>query len=94
MLKTLETYIKVAGDIEKNILAGGGVMHADCEAVLLEHGSQQKSVWGADYDPCNKTVTFEALINIRPRDGNKKMQIEDPGIRLKVEKIVRSLLES
>ena len=33
MLQDLETYIKLAVDIERRILAGGGTLHADCEAV-------------------------------------------------------------
>ncbi len=40
MLQTLETYIKLAVDVQRGILAGGGTMHADCEAVLLEDSSQ------------------------------------------------------
>ena len=36
MLKALETYIKLAVDIERDIIAGGGVLHADCEAVLID----------------------------------------------------------
>ena len=31
MLEELETYIKLAVDVERNILAGGGEYHADCE---------------------------------------------------------------
>jgi hypothetical protein len=27
------------------MLAGGGVLHADCEAVLLEDGSDQTNIW-------------------------------------------------
>jgi hypothetical protein len=41
MLQDLETYIKLAVDIERRILAGGGTLHADREAVLLEDGSRQ-----------------------------------------------------
>lgn len=51
MMEILETYIKLAVDVERGILAGVGAMHADCEAVLLEDGSQQEFVWGADWDP-------------------------------------------
>ncbi len=51
MLKNLDSYIKVAVDIKKGILAGGGVMHADCEAILLEAGSKQEDVWGGDWRP-------------------------------------------
>lgn len=31
MLQTLSTYIKLAVDIERNILVGGGVLHADAK---------------------------------------------------------------
>ena len=44
MLQTLQSYIKLAVDVEKEILAGGGVLHADCEAVLLEDGSSQQNL--------------------------------------------------
>lgn len=43
MLEVLETYIKLAVDIQRGILAGGGAMHADCEAVLLQDGSRRMS---------------------------------------------------
>ena len=51
MQHALETYIKLAVDIERGILAGGGVMHADCESALLENGSAQEEIWGADWNP-------------------------------------------
>jgi hypothetical protein len=93
MMQSLETYIKLAVDIKRGILAGGGVMHADCEAVLLEDGSSQKDVWGADWNPTARQVTFESLINIRPRQANPSMEILDPQIRERVAQIVQQLLE-
>jgi hypothetical protein len=42
MLQMLSTYLKLAVDIRRGILAGGGAMHADCESALLEDGSQQE----------------------------------------------------
>ncbi len=92
MLKMLETYVKLAVDIERGILAGGGVMHADCEAALLEDGSQQEFVWGADWNPSAQQTTFESLINIRPRQNNPSMEILDPKIRAQVTKITVKLL--
>jgi hypothetical protein len=92
MLAALETYIKLAVDIRKDILAGGGVMHADCEAVLLEAGSQQEDIWGADWNPAARQVTFESLINIRPRQKNPALEILDPAIRARVAEIVHKLL--
>ncbi len=93
MLTELENYIKLAVDVERNILAGGGEYHADCEEVLLEDGSRQDDIWGVDWHPGSKAVDFIALINIRPRQGNRGMDIEDSNLRKKIERIVRQLLE-
>lgn len=92
MQETLDTYIKLAVDIRRGILAGGGAMHADCEAVLLEDGSQQDDIWGADWDPAAQLITFEALINIRPRQDNPSMDILAARTREAVERIVWELL--
>jgi hypothetical protein len=92
MLETLNDYIKVAVDIQKGILAGGGGLHADCEAVLIENGSQQEDIWGADWIPISQELRYEALLNIQPRRKNPSMQILDPEIRTKVAEIVRRLL--
>jgi hypothetical protein len=93
MLEELETYIKLAVDVERNILAGGGEYHADCEEVLLEDGSRQEDIWGADWYPDSRKVEFGALINIRPHQGNRGMEIGDSQLRAKIETIIRSLLE-
>ncbi len=79
MLEMLQTYVKLAVDIDRGILAGGGAMHADCEAALLEDGSQQE-------------VTFESLINIRPRQNNRSLELQDTELRAKVEQVTRKLL--
>jgi hypothetical protein len=70
MLETLDTYVKLAVDVRREVLAGGGVMHADCESALLDDGSEQEDVWGADWLPAVQQVTFESLINIRPKQNN------------------------
>ena len=92
MLEMLRSYIKLAVDIERGILAGGGALHADCEAELLEDGSKQEHIWGADWIPETQEVRYEALINIRPRQDNPSMEILDSDIRMRVEGIARSLL--
>lgn len=98
MLSALEGYIKVAVDIRQEVLAGGGVMHADCERVLLEGGSKQADIWGADWYPREKRVAFGSLINI-PRQVKKgvrlkkPMEVQDPQMRQKIECVVRKLLD-
>ena len=60
---------------------------------MLEEGSRQEGIWGADWYPESRTVGFGALINIRPNQGNRSMEIEDPKLREKIEIIVRRILE-
>ncbi len=92
MLQMLDAYVKLAVDVQRGILAGGGAMHADCEAALLEDGSHQEDVWGADWNPATQQVTFESLINIRPRQNNPALEVLDPGLRQQIARIVQELL--
>jgi hypothetical protein len=92
MLGEYDSMIKIAVDIRRNILAGGGEMHADCEQVLLENGSEQDDIWGANWYQDEGRVEFEALINIRPAQGNRGMVIQNQDIRNAVERITKSIL--
>jgi hypothetical protein len=92
MLLPLGTYVKIAVDILRGVLAGGGVLHADCEAVLLEDGSQQQDIWGADWNPLSQQLTYESLINIRPQQGNRSLVIQDSTVRERVREITQTLL--
>ena len=93
MLEALDVYVKLAVDVERGILSGGGALHADCEAVLLESGSRQNDIWGADWLPFAKQVTFESLINIRPGQNNFSLEVQDTGLKRKIESIVRRIFE-
>lgn len=92
MLEALELYVKLTVDIQRGILAGGGVLHADCEEVLLAQGSRQEDIWGADRVPSSQEVRYEALINLRPHQKNTEMTIRDPSVRAQVEEILRRLM--
>ncbi|MBW4581462.1 MAG: hypothetical protein KME42_17980 [Tildeniella nuda ZEHNDER 1965/U140] len=92
MLDTLGLYIKLAVDVEQRILVGGGELHADCEKVLLEEGSQQEKIWGASWIPLTQTVLYESIINLRPRQDNRSMDILDSAIQAQVADITRQLL--
>jgi Protein of unknown function (DUF5674) len=89
----LGSRIKLAVDVEQEILAGGGELHFDCEQTLLEEGSRQENVWGTDWYPDIKEVGFESIINIRPRQQNRSMEVQNSELREKIETIVRRLLE-
>jgi hypothetical protein len=93
MLEELEDYVKLAVDVEQGVAAGGGALHADCEAILLANGGLQENVWGADWIPQVREVRYESFINIRPRQNNPAMTILDPALRARVEAVVRKLFE-
>lgn len=92
MLAALGIYIKLAVDIERGIVAGGGELHADCEQILLADGSQQSHVWGADWYPVKQMVGYESIINIRPSANNRSMAIQSLALREQVNEIAQSLL--
>ena len=92
MLLQYESMIKIVVDIRRRILAGGGEMHADCESVLLEDGSEQDDLWGANWYPNEQRIEFESLINIRPRLGNRNILIQDENLRKQVDSVTREIL--
>jgi hypothetical protein len=94
MREVFGSMIKLAVDLERKILAGGGELHSDCEEVLLEDGSEQKDVWGGDWYPDLRAVRFESMINIRPRQDNRDLALQSPMLRQQFEEVVRRLLET
>ncbi len=92
MLQEYEGMIKIVVDIRRRSLSGGGEMHADCESVLLEDGSEQDDLWGANWYPTEQRIEYESLINIRPRLGNRNILIQDESLRKQVESITREIL--
>ncbi len=92
MLQEYESMIKIVVDIRRRILAGGGEMHSDCESVLLDDGSEQDDLWGANWYPAEQRIAFESLINIRPRLGNRNILIQSEEIRKLVESGTRGIL--
>jgi hypothetical protein len=90
-----EDMVKYVVDVERALIAVGGEMHADGEEVLLEAGSQQSDLWGANYYPGRGRegcIEYTALINIRPAAGNRGMEVQDAVLRERVRDITFALL--
>ena len=92
MLKEYESMIKIVVDIRRRVLAGGGEMHSDCESLLLDDGSEQDDLWGANWYPAEQRIAFESLINIRPRLGNRNILIQSEELRQQVESVTLEIL--
>jgi hypothetical protein len=87
--------VKYVVDVERRVAAVGGQLHADAEQRLLEAGSQQADLWGANYYPGrgpDDCVEYTSLINIRPAQGNRSMLIADAAIRERVREITFALI--
>ena len=90
-----EDMVKYVVDVHRGVAAVGGEMHADAEQVLLDDGSRQADLWGANYYPGrgrDECVEYTALINIRPAHGNRSMEIQDPAVRERVRELTWALI--
>ncbi len=88
--------IKCVVDLEREVVAIGGELHADAEELMLEEGSRQKDVWGANLYPNaspGERLEYSALINIRPSMGNRSMEVQDAGIRERIRRVIEKLIE-
>jgi hypothetical protein len=90
-----EDMVKYVVDVSRGVAAVGGEMHADGEEALLEDGSRQPDLWGANYYPGrgrDECIEYTALINIRPAQGNRSMEIGDPAVRDRVRDLTWALI--
>jgi hypothetical protein len=90
------TLVKAVVDVEQGIMAVGGEMHAVEEALLLDEGSPQPSLWGINLYPAQvgtpRFIEFDSVINIRPRQGNRTRSVDDAAVRAAVTSIVDRLV--
>ena len=87
--------VKYTVDVKQRRIAIGGELHADGEQLLLENGSEQKDIWGANYYPGKGEfgcIEYTSLINIRPSQGNNSMEITREDLREKIQEITFKLI--
>jgi hypothetical protein len=88
-------FVKAVVDTERGMIAIGGDMHADEEAVLLDAGSAQLDLWGINLYPDlpdDQWIEFDSMINVRPSQGNRSRDVENPAIRAAIVAIVARLV--
>ena len=88
--------VKAVVDIEQEIMAVGGELHADEETILMEdEGSKREHMWGINLYP-EKTgegfIEFNSMVNIKPHLGNRTRDIDDLEVKEKIRKIVEKLV--
>jgi hypothetical protein len=95
LVARFEDMVKYVVDVSQGRIAIGGEMHSDAEQVLLESGSRQSDLWGANYYPGRgpeDCIEYTSLINIRPAAGNRGMELLDEGLRGKVRSLTIRLI--
>lgn len=95
VLEGFKDMVKYSVDIEQKRIAIGGELHADEEQLLLETGSRQQDIWGANYYPGkgeSGCIEYTSLINIRPSQGNVSMEVMDEELRNKIKEITFDLI--
>lgn len=91
-----EDMMKIVVDVEQEIIAVDAELNADLEALLLENGSREYDLWGINIFPDKNDedfIEFTALINIRPSQANRSMEVENLQTRQKIRKICSRLLK-
>ena len=84
---TFGDLVKAVVDINRELIAVDAELHCDLEALLLENGSKQNSLWGVNFYPDAEDddfVEFDSMINIRPSQGNRSRGVDSPEIRKKI----------
>lgn len=85
--------VKAVIDVELEVMAIGGAMHADEEAFMIGLGSNQQNLWGINLRPDDEEfVEFDSMINIRPGQNNRSRSVEDPSVRARINQIVGKLV--
>jgi len=88
--------VKAVVDVEQGIMAIGGELHSDEEAMLLDQGSVQKNLWGINLypeRPASEWIEFDSMINVRPSGGNRSRYVESAETRDIVTTIVNRLVK-
>ena len=88
--------VKAVIDIDRELIAVDAELHSDLEALLLEDGSKQKSLWGINLYPeieGDEFIEFDSMINMRPSQGNRSSGVENKEISKEIVKIVTEAIK-
>ena len=88
-------FVKAVVDVRRGVMAIGGELHADEEALLIEQGARQADLWGINLYPDRvgtDRIEFDSMINVRPSQGNRSRSVEDPALRQQIVNVVTRLI--
>jgi hypothetical protein len=89
--------VKVVVDVNREVLAMDAELRSDLEALLLQNGSDQNSLWGINLYPDatgEQFIEFDSMINVRPSQNNRSRTVEDETMRKRIADIVAKRVTS
>ena len=87
--------VKAVIDVKKEIMAIGGELHADEEALLLQNGSLQENLWGINlhFNKSNdEFIEFDSMINVKPSQNNRSRGVQNLDVQRKIRNIINKLI--
>jgi len=89
--ETFGDLVKAVVDVDRQLVAIDAELHSDLEALFLENGSKQNSLWGINFYPDlegEEFVEFDSMINLRPSQKNMTRGVDSKDIRSKIISVV------
>lgn len=95
--KEFGNVVKAVVDVEQEIMAIGGELHADEEVLLMEEeGSKRDHTWGINLYPerfgSEAFIEFDSMINLKPMFGNRSRGVGNFKVRGKIKKVINKLV--
>jgi len=87
--------VKAVVDIRREVMAIGGGLHSDEEALLIDDGSRQEDLWGINLYPAEAVeawIEYDSMINVRPAQGNRSRGVEDREVQEQIRRVVAALV--
>jgi hypothetical protein len=94
--ETFGDLVKAVVDVDRELVAIDAELHSDLEALFLEDGSKQNSLWGINFYPeleGEDFIEFDSMINLRPSQGNMSRGVVSKDIQAKVINIVKKWIK-
>lgn len=93
---TFGDLVKAVVDVDRELVAIDAELHSDLEALFLEDGSKQNSLWGINFYPeleGEDFIEFDLMINLRPSQGNISRGVDSKDIQAKIINIVKKWIK-
>ena len=88
--------VKAVVDVDRELIAIDAELHSDLEALFLENGSKQNSLWGINFYPELEEedfIEFDLMINLRPSQKNMTRGVDSTEIQKKIIDIVKKWVQ-